>query len=124
MDFMTAVKLCVLEKYAQFEGRAGRPEFWWFALFTLGVGIVGDILFANWIVLLINLAFLVPSLAVGARRLHDIGKSGWFQLLWLIPVIGWAIMIFWLVQPGHTESNQYGNALPAKVLTEMAPGQQ
>jgi uncharacterized membrane protein YhaH (DUF805 family) len=68
---------------------------------------------------------LVPSLAVGARRLHDIGKSGWLQLLGLIPIIGWILLIYWAAQPGETGSNQYGP--PARgedELTAIAPGQQ
>lgn len=115
MDFKQSVTTC-LKKYAEFGGRAGRPEFWWFALFTLIVGLVlgwvSDILG-----MLVNLGLLLPSLAVGARRLHDIGKSGWFQLIWLIPFIGWAFMIYLLVQPS-VGPNQYGEG-PA--MPEGAP---
>jgi len=124
MDFVTAVKTCLLEKYAQFEGRASRPEFWWFALFCLAVSILGEAIFRHWINSLISLALLVPSIAVGARRLHDIGKSGWLQLLWLIPVIGWALLIYWAAQPGQPGSNQYGSPPAPKALPDMAPGQQ
>jgi len=124
MDFTTSVKTCLLEKYAQFEGRATRPEFWWFALFCLIVGVVADVVFRHWVVLLINLALLVPSLSVGARRLHDIGKTGWLQLLWLIPVIGWAILIYWLAQPGQPDANQHGVPPAPRALPDMAPGQQ
>lgn len=111
MDIKQSVITC-LKKYAEFNGRAGRPEFWWFALATviagLVVGWVSDILG-----MLVNLGLLLPSLAVGARRLHDMGKSGWFQLLWFIPVLGWAVMIYWLVQPS-AGPNVYGEgpALP------------
>ena len=80
MDFKQAVIRCLRDKYVDFNGRAGRSEFWWFALFCL---------------------------AVGARRLHDMGKSGWFQLLWLVPVLGWAVLIYWLVQPSAV-ANEYG----------------
>ena len=87
------------ERAATFSGRASRSEFWWFFLFqALALFIV-----ANWnekIVTVVILALLVPSLAVGARRLHDMGKSGWWQLLWLIPVVGWAVLIYWAAQPG------------------------
>ena len=71
----------------------------------------------------VNLALLLPSLSVGARRLHDMGKSGWFQLIWLIPFIGWAVMIYWLVQPSVAGSNQYGEgpAMPADVAA-LPPG--
>jgi len=50
----------------------------------------------------------LPSLAVGARRLHDINKSGWFQLIWFIPILGWIYMIYLLVQDGDAAANQYG----------------
>jgi uncharacterized membrane protein YhaH (DUF805 family) len=110
MDFVTSIKTCLAEKYAEFNGRASRPEFWWFMLFCFVVNMLAGMIFRGWISTLISLALLVPSLAVGARRLHDIGKSGWFQLLGIIPVIGWAILIYWTVQPGHAGANQYGDA--------------
>ncbi len=58
--------------------------------------------------LLFSLAVLLPSLAVGTRRLHDINKSGWLQLLWLIPILGWIFLIYLLAQEGNAEANQYG----------------
>jgi uncharacterized membrane protein YhaH (DUF805 family) len=125
MDFMTAVRRCLLDKYADFNGRASRPEFWWFMLFVVLVSVVGDMVFRHWITALLNLALLVPSLSVGARRFHDINKSGWLQLLGLIPLVGWALVIYWAAQPGQPEANAYGpppaDAAPAR---EVAPGQQ
>lgn len=58
---------------------------------------------------LFSLATLLPSLAVGARRLHDTNRSGWLQLLWLIPVVGWILVIVWLAQEGR-EPNRFGSA--------------
>jgi len=55
---------------------------------------------------LVSLALALPSLAVGARRLHDINKSGWWQLLYLIPVIGWIVVIYWAAQPAR-EPNRF-----------------
>ena len=55
---------------------------------------------------LFSLAVMLPGLAVGARRLHDIDKSGWFQLLYLIPVVGWIIVVYWAVQEGK-EPNRF-----------------
>jgi len=108
MTFSESIQAC-FSKYADFNGRAKRPEYWWFALFvflvSLGLGIVSDIVSA-----LFSLATLLPSLAVGARRLHDTKRSGWWQLLWLVPVIGWIVVIVFLVQEGNTEANQYGSA--------------
>jgi uncharacterized membrane protein YhaH (DUF805 family) len=96
MTFMESVKTC-FSKYAVFEGRAGRPEFWWFMLFLLLVNIL-----LSWISPLVGaiftLATLVPSLAVGARRLHDTDRSGWWQLLCLT-VIGTVVLIVFFALP-------------------------
>jgi uncharacterized membrane protein YhaH (DUF805 family) len=110
MNFTDAVKTC-FSKYADFNGRAKRPELWWFVLFCIIVSIVLSTVMPI-ISGLFSLATLLPSLAVGARRLHDTNRSGWLQLLWLIPVIGWLIVIYFFVQEGQSEDNQYG-AVPA-----------
>lgn len=108
MDFQQSIKVC-FQKYADFNGRAKRPEYWWFALFcfivSMALGIIGDT-----ISLAFSLVTLLPSFAVGSRRLHDINKSGWFQLLLLIPILGWLVLIYFLAQAGSTETNQYGDA--------------
>ena len=127
MDFVTSVRRCLIEKYAQFDGRASRPEFWWFVLACFIVNAVGGMVFRGWIMSLLSLALLVPSIAVGSRRLHDIGKSGWLQLLGLIPIIGWAILIYWAAQPGEPAANAYGEPpsdTPPALPVEVAPGQQ
>ena len=122
MDFKQSVIRCVRDKYADFNGRASRPEFWWFALACFLVAVVFNLLRLELLGALVNLALLLPSLAVGSRRLHDIGTSGWFQLIWLIPLIGWAIMIYWLVQPS-AGPNEYGEGpAAADVPAEMPPG--
>lgn len=106
MTFTDSIKLC-FAKYADFNGRAKRPEYWWFALFcfigALLLEVAGD--YVSW---LFSLATLLPSLAAGARRLHDMNKSGWLQLIWLIPIIGWIYLIYVLAQPGDAADNQYG----------------
>lgn len=103
ISFGDAIKIC-FNKYADFEGRARRSEFWWWYLFTvlvsLGVGwipVVGQI---------VSIALLVPSYAVGARRLHDTGRSGWWQLLQLT-CVGSIILIIWWSEDSH-EDNEYG----------------
>jgi uncharacterized membrane protein YhaH (DUF805 family) len=93
----------VWKKYAVFSGRASRTEFWMFILFNLIVTIAiamveGLVSSAGMIGLLYGLAVLIPSLAVGARRLHDIGRSGWWQLLVFIPLIGALVLIVWWAQ--------------------------
>ena len=107
MDFKQAVLRCVRDKYAEFNGRASRAEYWWFVLAYVVVSLVLSLLHLDIIAMLFNLALLIPSLAAGTRRLHDIGKSGWFQLIWLIPLIGWILLIYWLAQPS-TGPNAYG----------------
>lgn len=115
MDFTTAVKTC-FSKYATFKGIAHRPEYWWFFLFQfLGqivFGILDAILFgaeptSGPLATIFSLAVLLPALAVGARRLHDIGRSGWWLLIGLFPVVGWLVLIWWFTRPGKTEGNPF-----------------
>ncbi|MDO4222609.1 MAG: DUF805 domain-containing protein [Acinetobacter sp.] len=107
-------------KYSTFKGRARRKEFWGFTLFTaLFFSLLHLILLAGesfssefgvfiWIATLImNLIFIIPSLAVTTRRLHDTGRSGWWQLINLIPFGGIVLLIF-LCSDSHKEANQYG----------------
>jgi len=104
----------VLKQYSDFSGRARRREYWMFVLANFIVGIVLGIIVAilpkigGVIQGLYSLAVLVPSLAVCVRRLHDIGKSGWWMLLCLIPLIGgiWLIVLF--CQDSQPGANQWG----------------
>ncbi len=99
MKFEESIKIC-FSKYADFKGRATRPEFWWFVLFTtlasLALSMVSETASG-----LFSLATLLPYLAVGARRLHDTNRSGWWQLIWIVPLIGWIILIIWMAQEGN-----------------------
>jgi len=107
MNFGQAISTC-LSKYATFSGRASRSEFWWFFLFQLLVSLVTSFL-GDLINGLAALALLLPALAVGARRLHDIGKSGWWQLI-ALTIIGILVIIYWAVQPSAEGSNSYDAA--------------
>lgn len=100
MNFGQAISTC-FSKYATFSGRAARPEFWWFFLFQILVSIVASML-GDVVAGLASLALLLPALAVGARRLHDIGKSGWWQLI-MLTVIGLLLLIYWWAQPGNND---------------------
>jgi uncharacterized membrane protein YhaH (DUF805 family) len=122
-DFQAAVKTC-LRKYTDFTGRAARPEFWWFFLFQIILMVVTGML-SDILNLIAALGLLLPGLAVGARRLHDIGKSGWFLLVGLIPFVGWLVMLYWFVQPS-APANEYGpsSAIVDSGATTIAPGQQ
>ena len=110
MNFQEAIKAC-FQKYADFNGRAKMPEFWWFALFCVVGAFVLEFA-SSYISWAFSLATLIPSLAAGARRLHDINKSGWMQLIVLIPIFGLLYLIYLLVQEGDAADNQYG-AVPA-----------
>lgn len=112
MSFKDAVQTVLTTKFATFGGRARRSEFWWFALFNLIASVVVGIIdlaldtqILGWI---LTLALLVPSLAVGARRLHDTNRSGWWQLLHLILFFGTVVLIVFWVQEGQAGSNQHG----------------
>ena len=106
MTFVEAIKIC-FAKYADVNGCASRPEFWWWILFTViattalqsvSYGLSGAF----------SIATFLPGIAVGARRLHDTDRSGWWQLLWLIPLVGWIILIIFCAEPG--KPNRYGGA--------------
>ena len=104
--------MAVLKKYAVFSGRARRKEFWMFILFyiiiAIVLGVVDSIIGMPVLGTLFALGLLIPSLAVGARRLHDTGKSGWWQLIGLIPFIGILILIIFWVMDSNPGDNQYG----------------
>ena len=106
MSFIEAVKSC-FSNYVGFSGRASRSEFWWFMLFYVICAVVGGFLgdVAGGIV---GLILLLPTLAVQVRRLHDIGKSGWWVLIGLIPLIGQIVLIYFSVQPSGG-ANEYGS---------------
>lgn len=111
--------LMALKKYTEFQGRAQRKEYWMFTLFNFlamvllgavgallgggGEGGLGDVLQG-----LYGLGVLVPGIAVTVRRLHDIGKSGWWGLVALIPLIGSLILIYFAVKDSQPETNEYG----------------
>ena len=109
-DIIAIVKSVILKNYCNFEGRASRPEFWWFFLFNFLVSLIlslmgkaGTTLQGLW-----SLAILLPQLGLSARRLHDIGKTGWLLLLGFIPIVGWVILIIWWAKEGDPTENQYG----------------
>lgn len=107
MNFGQAMSSC-LSNYATFSGRASRSEFWWFFLFQVLASAAAS-MFSEKLSGLVSLALLLPALAVGARRLHDIGKSGWWQLL-MISGIGLLVLIYWWVQPTADDVSNYGSS--------------
>lgn len=102
MTFQESIRVC-FAKYADFSGRATRSEYWWFVLFiilaSLGISMISDVLGG-----IFGLATLLPSIAAATRRLHDTNRSGWWQLICLVPLIGWIVLIVFLAQDSKSES--------------------
>ncbi len=112
MSFMDSVKTC-LSKVVTFDGRARRSEYWWFYLFILIVNsVVNGIIQATGVtmtvILVVSVIISLCSLSVSIRRLHDIGKSGWWILINLIPLIGTIIFIIFAVKDSEPGENKYG----------------
>ena len=113
MDFFSSIKRnCTTAAYAQFAGRASRSEYWWFYLFTLLVTAAADS-FGGTAGNLASLFFLLPGFALIARRLHDVGRSGWWFLI-VFTVIGIPVVLYWLVKDSDKGKNAYGEG-PARV---------
>tara|TARA_B100000035_G_C20935762_1_gene525161 strand:+ start:216 stop:623 length:408 start_codon:yes stop_codon:yes gene_type:complete len=135
MDFIESIKTC-LSKYAQFNGRASRPEFWYFTLglfiyffvagLFLGIAGVSDEVF-DVAILVLMIPIFIPYISVAARRLHDINQSGWMQCIFIpgfiadvflgtgyvIYVLTLALWAFWFSQAGKKGKNKFG-AQPRK----------
>ena len=120
MSFSQAVSSVLLNKYATFSGRARRSEYWWWYLFVTIVFVVAGILDravgltysdltlgGGWIATIAGIVFLIPNLAVAVRRLHDTGRTGWWLLIGLVPVIGFFVLLYFFVLDSEND-NQYG----------------
>lgn len=113
MDQFIAAYKDALQNYAKFDGRLGVGGYWRFFAVNLAALVVLLILsrvagFFFILYVIYALALLIPGLAAGVRRLHDTGKSGWFILISLIPIVGFIILIVFLVQRGDPNPNAYG----------------
>ncbi|WP_077338266.1 DUF805 domain-containing protein [Pseudocolwellia agarivorans] len=99
------------KKYADFKGRARRKEYWMFILFYLiiiiGLSIVDYTIGTGFLSSIFSLVMFVPSLSIAARRLHDTGRTGWWQLIYLVPLVGLIVMLIFLTQDSH-DANDYG----------------
>jgi len=102
-----------ISKYAQFTGRSRRSEYWYFSLFNAIVGILLGLvlgLISEQLALVANLyslAVMIPGIAVGVRRLHDVGRSGWWMLIALTG-IGAFVLLYWFVKDSEPGNNEYG----------------
>lgn len=105
--------------YVTFSGRASRSEYWWAVLFNvivgIALGILDGVLFAGpesdpeVLSSVYGLATFLPSLAISIRRLHDIGRTGWWVLLWIVPVIGWIVLLIFHVTRSEEGPNRFGD---------------
>lgn len=109
MEMLDACKVYWI-KYATFEGRARRAEYWWAYLMTFVLNLV-----LGWTII-VPIATLVPTIAISVRRLHDLNKSGWYYLLMLVPIVGLIILLVWFCQEGTYGRNQYGDD-PKYIIT-------
>lgn len=116
--FTEAIQLG-FDNYANFKGRAARYEYWYWTLFSIllnigiqilagllaaiGLGLVGGI-----VMLVVSLGMIIPGLSVSIRRLHDIGKSGWWFLIYFIPLVGLIFWLIWMCKKSDEDYNNYG----------------
>ena len=115
MTFSQSITAC-MGKYGTFAGRASKSEFWWFVLFGVlmqwGATLVDASYYDNWhddpgfTSALVTIVFLVPTLAAGCRRLHDTGRSGWWQLL-ILTGIGIVLLAFWYAGKPKAAGNRF-----------------
>lgn len=100
-----------VKKYADFTGRSRRTEYWmyylFYIIFVIVLAVIGAFTGADFLSTIYIFALFLPTISIAARRLHDTGRSGWWQLVGLIPVIGWLIMIYFLVQDSE-DDNKWG----------------
>lgn len=100
-----------LKQYADFSGRATRREYWMFVLFYfvfyIGLAMIDWLIGMGILAMIFNLVLLIPSISLAARRLHDTGRTGWWQLISFIPLIGFIVLIVFLVQESEPD-NEYG----------------
>lgn len=121
MTFKRAFERCVREKYVAFSGRASRAEYWKFMLIyviillvaqALDVGLfphtVDETGMGGTITTIVTILLFLPAFTAQIRRLHDIGKSGWWILWQIVPIIGTLVLLYFLVKPSEKGTNKYG----------------
>ena len=124
MEFNEAYKTCLIKKYATFSGRAPRSEYWYFFLFLVLLAIVTSIIDAaifpgNELMptySIFSLLTIIPSISAAARRLHDVDRSGWWQLLYFT-IIGSLLVLYWLIKKSDSGNNKHGTN-PLQTLPE------
>lgn len=111
VGMVEAVKL-FFSNYVKFDGRSNRGEYWWAFLGIIIASFVFSLLDAMLGIQLLGIIFslvtLIPGIAIGIRRLHDIDKSGWWLLIGLVPLVGFLVLIYFFVQPPTPGPNRFG----------------
>ena len=112
-EFTKWFLMCVQNKYADFNGRARRREYWMYVLvyvilYCIVALVEGFLGLSPFLTAILSLALLVPSLAVGVRRLHDVGKSGWWLLVVLVPILGSLYFLYLAVKDSQPDTNRWG----------------
>jgi uncharacterized membrane protein YhaH (DUF805 family) len=124
MTFGEAVR-SGFDHYVKFDGRASRPAFWWWVLFvvlaSVGANIIDLVIGAPVFSAIVGLGLLLPNLSVAIRRLHDTDRTGWWVLIWLIPLIGWIVLLVFYLQQGDAGENRFGPP-PATAPTPAPAG--
>ena len=116
-NFVEIALFEIIKKYAKFEGRANRPQYWYFVLTQFLAFFILELLcvipFVNIIaglaLLVLWLGLIVPGIAVSVRRLHDTNKSGWWLLLCFVPFVGAIVLLVWMCSEGTKGANKYGD---------------
>lgn len=113
MSFSEAVK-DGFDHYVKFDGRASRPSFWWWVLFVIIVSIVANLLDSamdmSIISIIVSIGLFLPGLSKAIRRLHDTGRTGWWVLIGLIPLVGFIVLLIFYLEQGDAGENEYGPA--------------
>ncbi len=144
MTFLESLKTCLIDKPFTFSGRASRSEYWWFVVVLIVGYFIFDLIFPSsdhfsWILyhgnnlllkelsdfikeqyptfgsLIFTILMFIPSLALEIRRLHDINRSGWWAIIFSVPVIGWIWSLLWMIKKGTPGPNRFGEDPLAKV---------
>jgi len=104
VTFQESVRTC-FAKYFDFEGDATRSEYWWFVLLIVVVGFTLAIL-SRFLSGVFSLLTIIPAISAATRRLHDTNRTGWWQLLVFVPIIGTLVLAYFLVQEGDLRATQ------------------
>ena len=131
MTFLESIKTCFIDKGTTFSGRASRSEFWWFQLFCCLFYILAQsassdsaerlitqneslmalaavIFFVVFVFIPVVVMMTIAQISVTVRRLHDINRSGWWQLIIFVPIVGWIVDLYWMIKKGTLGPNRFG----------------